>query len=115
MKRNIYFCAFLALGLGLMSFAKIASPSQGEAKIVGTYVGIDDNGYFVFTLKDNTSVVFEEADYDIGVDLYDEQNETHMFQITWKKVQIEEYDDDGEPTGETTEGKRIINLKELDK
>ena len=96
-----------------MSFNRIPSPIITENKVLGTYSGVNDDGYFIFKLNKGGSMLFHTMEEDLEVDLYDEANEGGNFEVTWVHVDIDEYDDDGEPTGETFKGRKITHLKEM--
>lgn len=106
----------LSLGLVamiLMSVTVIPPPDALENKVIGTYSGIDESGYFMFELDNEKSMLFHEQDEELEITLYDDANEGKRFKITWEKVDIDLYDDEGESTGETFEGRRITHLEEM--
>lgn len=101
----------LIISLLIMSFTK---PTLNvEQKIQGTFIGLDDDGFFTFKIDDKKTMIFHEQDDELEISLYDQDNEGKKFEVTWQKAEIEEYDDEGETNGESFSGKRIIHLKEI--
>lgn len=97
--------------LTLPSFTLSSNGVEQTNKASGTFEGISDDGYFMFTNKEGKTMTFHEVADEMDVDLYDEENQGNTYDILWVKVEIEEYDDEGEATGETFEGKKITKLR----
>ena len=86
---------------------------QEQQQYIGTFAGLTDDYYFEFKDVQGKSTVFHEINNDVDVNLFDEDAAGKKYEITWEAFTIEETDDDGEPTGETQQGKRITAMKEI--
>jgi len=88
---------------------------QEQYKFTGSFVGLTDDYYFEFKDANNKSIIFNEIMNEIDVDLFEEEAVGKKFEIIWEEFTIEKTDSDGEPTGETLLGKRIIAMKGVGK
>ncbi|MDY7396264.1 hypothetical protein UMM65_13520 [Aureibaculum sp. 2210JD6-5] len=102
---------FVILVFTVLSYANINA--QDQYKFTGTFSGLTDEYYFNFKDADNKITVFNEIDNEVEADLFDEETVGKKFEITWEKMTIELTDENGEPTGETEQGKRIVGMKEV--
>ncbi len=102
---------FAILVFTLLSYANINA--QDLHKFTGTFSGLSDDYYFNFKDADNKITVFNEIDNEVETDLFDEEAIGKKFEITWEDITIELTDENGEPTGETEKGKRIVAMKEM--
>ncbi|MBO6516491.1 MAG: hypothetical protein JJ975_08055 [Bacteroidia bacterium] len=84
----------------------------GPKTIKATYVGVTSDGMYKFQSGDQKSWLFDELHYDIDIDLYSDEYSGKIFLITYEEDEIDEYDDEGDPTGEVLAILRIIKLEE---
>lgn len=88
---------------------------QEQHKFTGSFVGLTDDYYFEFKDENNKRIIFNEIMNEIDVDLFEDEAVGKKFEITWEEFTIDKTDSDGEPTGETLQGKRIIAMKGVGK
>ena len=82
-----------------------------EQTFIGTYQGLNDDGYYVFKDSNNDLVILHDIDFDINIDLYDESYEGTSFEVSWEYSEIDDYDEEGDPSGETIKIKKIVALE----
>lgn len=108
--KTIKMIRLLFLALMCVAFQSI-SYGQDTKTIEGKYLEINDEGSFVFIDKSGGERVFDEFDFELEIDLYDDQHFGRTFKVTWSEEEMEEYDDEGEPTGKTKIYRVIVGLQ----
>lgn len=111
MKKAIF--VVLTLFTGISVFGKTNYIQQNSNQLTASYKGYTEDGGYKFVDAQNNTYIFQEIDYDIDIDLYDDAYLNKNFKITWEEVEADEYDDEGEPTGETIKVKRITSLTQV--
>ena len=86
---------------------------QEQQQYIGTFTGLTDDYYFEFKDVQGKSTIFHEINNNVDVNLFDDDATGKKYELTWEAFTIEETDDDGEPTGDTQQGKRITAMKEI--
>ena len=79
----------------------------------GIYNGLTEDMDFKFTDTKGKVHLFQEFEEEVSFDLYDEQYVGEKFKVTWEARDIEETDDEGEPTGEVSKVSVILELEKL--
>jgi len=112
MKTISSFVVILFFGINTSIYSQDASSTK-ENKFIGTYDGLNEDIEFEFQATDGKIYTFQEIADGVTIDLYDEENFTKNYEVTWIKQTVEALDDDGEPTGETEDIQVIVLLKEI--
>jgi hypothetical protein len=84
-----------------------------DQSITGIYQGLNENFEFVFKTDNGTIVTFQETVDNVPIDLFDDASIGKKYEITWTELTINITDDEGEPTGEKSNIKRITSIKSL--
>ena len=87
-----------------------AFAGEQPTTVTATYMGTTDDGYYKFKLESGGELICEDIDYDLDIDMYDDALVGKKFKVTWMYKEIDEYDDEGEPTGKTSKIKYITNI-----
>lgn len=112
MKTTVAIVMALFISLTVISSNKNFNQQESK-KLNATYNGVTDDGTYKFTDAKSKIVYFDAVSDDINIDLYDEELIGKKFSITWEEEDVDEYDDEGEPTGKTVIYKTITELEVL--
>jgi len=93
----------------LMSF-QMGTDVQADSKLTATFMGSNDDGAYLYKDAENVTHIFAELGDDVNYDFLDDPYIGKKFVVTWKEVDADVYDDEGDPTGETTKVKQIVTL-----
>lgn len=93
----------------LMSF-QMGPAVNADSKLTATYMGANDDGAYLYKDAANVTHVFAELGDDVNYDFLDDPYIGKKFVVTWKEVDSDVYDDEGDPTGETIKVKQILTL-----
>jgi len=77
-----------------------------------TYQGTTEDNQYKFIDDKKKVFLFNDIDYEIEINLYDDEYIGRTFTITWEEETEEVYDDEDEPTGQTIITKRILAIEE---
>ena len=99
------------LVLGWVLVSNSMSFGQELNKLTAEYVSLNEDGQFLFMDKDEKEHIFDELNFEIEIDLYDESLIGTEFKMTWREEQYEEYDDEGNPTGNYLKYRIIESLE----
>ena len=102
------------LTLFTFSINQTASAQEEKHIVVATYNGVTDDYYFEFLDEDGNSIIFNEINGDVDVNLFEEEAIGKKFEITWEDYSFEETDEEGNATGEMIAAKRIIAMTEIE-
>lgn len=106
--KTIYTSALCVLFIVVsLSFTSI----QKENKTIATFTGVTESDFYSFKDEKNIEILFYDIYEDVQIDLFDDENKGKKFTITWVEKQIDEYDDDGEETGDKITVKSITSLE----
>ncbi|MBT8318004.1 MAG: hypothetical protein HKP59_10300 [Lutibacter sp.] len=86
---------------------------QDKNTITATFNGVTEDEMFQFTDSENNSILFYRMSDEIEISLYDDELIGLTFKITWKEEEIDEYDEEGEATGQMLVVKNIIKLEKI--
>ncbi len=93
----------------MLSFQK-GPETVADKKLTATFMGSNDDGEYKYKDANGTMHVFQELGDDVDYDLVDDEYIGKKFAIVWEVAEADEYDDEGEATGETYNINRIISL-----
>lgn len=110
--KKLYAAAFVLL-FTLTFAVNTISAQEKENKIVATFKGVTETEYFKFVDDKDITFLFYDLDENIEISLYEEKLIGKKFAITWSSKQIDEFDEEGEATGELTTVKTILTITEV--
>ena len=111
MKKTIAIVLTLFAGIGV--FGKTMYTTQNPNQITATFKGVTEEGAYKFIDAQKKVYLFEDIDYEIDIDLYDDEYLNKNFKIVWEDDEMDIYDEEGDATGETTKIKRITQLQSV--
>ncbi|WP_405610513.1 hypothetical protein [Polaribacter sp. Asnod1-A03] len=104
---NVAFVLFISASLSFTTKTSII-----ENTLTATYKGISEQYFYKFVDEKKVEHLFYDLDENVAFSLDDDANIGKKFTLTWKTKQIEEYDDEGDETGEKTTVKTILSIQE---
>ncbi len=107
---NSLFVIFFIVSLGLN---QALAQTDEDKSIIATYFGINTDGKFEFISKDKKTLLFDDVLDDLDIDLYDDDNLNLKFEIFWEEKEVEELNEEGEPSGKKVIFKTITNINEV--
>lgn len=104
--------SILILLAATVMFGNITVNAQsGNKTIKATFKSLNEDYEYVFETENGKTIVFQEIDSELDI-LLDEDVAGTKYEITYAEEQIEEYDEDGEPTGKTITNRKIVAINE---
>ncbi|MDN3618182.1 hypothetical protein QWY81_01795 [Polaribacter undariae] len=110
--KTLYASAFV-LFITLTFAVNTISAQEKENKVVATFKGVTEMEYFKFVDEKDVTILFYDLDENIELSLYEEEMIGKKFMITYSTKQIDEFDENGEATGELTTVKTILTITEV--
>ncbi|WP_373941733.1 hypothetical protein OEG92_19790 [Polaribacter sejongensis] len=110
--KTLYASAFV-LFITLTFAVNTISAREKENKVVATFKGVTEMEYFKFVDEKDVTILFYDLDENIELSLYEEEMIGKKFMITYSTKQIDEFDENGEATGELTTVKTILTITEV--
>ncbi|QXP63809.1 MULTISPECIES: hypothetical protein [unclassified Polaribacter] len=107
------YASALVLFITLTFSVNTISAQEKENKIVATFKGVTETEYFKFVDEKDATILFYDLDENIELSLYEEEMIGKKFNITWSTKQIDEFDENGEATGDLTTVKTILTITEV--
>lgn len=100
----------ILISFSLVQVQAIGTTEGKKQQVTATFKGTTDEGGYKFVDEKKQTITFEELSYDVDIDLYDDEHIGQKFVVTWEDAETEEYDDEGDPTGDMIKIKRIVGL-----
>jgi hypothetical protein len=107
---SVIYMLFITIGISSNNI----DAQKKQNTVVATFKGITDTDFYRFVAAKNNEILFYDIDEDIEISLYDDDNIDKTFTIVWIDKQIDEYDDEGEATGQKITVKSITSIKSED-
>lgn len=97
-----------------LSFAINTTSAQEKINnLIATFKSVTDTGYYKFVDDKNVEYLFYDLDESIQIGLDDDANINKKFSLTWKTKEVDEYNSEGEETGNKITVNTILTLKEI--